>query len=56
MSEQKRQYIGFDVDPDLRQQIEQAAARERRKVASFVRNVMCEYLEATGSGKQERAA
>lgn len=43
--EQRREQVTVPIDPGLRAALEQAAAREHRSVAGFIRHIVASALE-----------
>ena len=56
VEKQNRGMVGVRIEPELRAKIERAAELDRRSLSGFIRNVLCEYVEAVSSNDGARAA
>jgi predicted DNA-binding protein len=50
LQERQREQITVPVDAELRQRLEQAAERDHRTIASYVRHVVTQALEQNREG------
>jgi len=46
-------YIGFDVDSDLKRKAREAARRDGRKLSNYMRHVLSLTLAAEGGSEEE---